>query len=323
MKVMMLHYRQDRGGGAESSLRDLSKALEMCGVEVVRWFGPVEGGIKLHRPDIVHVQTVHCVGWGRASIEWLQKNNYPHLLALHDYWPFCSGRMLLRLGDMSCAAVDGVCDGNCDNVNVFDIWGKLVNNSPTVTFNPYSVEIFERNGVKIDYCVPHGIDTDFFKPGLMKCLEAKIVTATAWPGALTKGMHILDKALKKAKLTAKCISGVSRAEVRDALREASIFVFPSCYEETFGLCLAEAMACGLACIASDVAGAKYQAEQSNAVVIVPKRDPDALAEALHRLVTMPHKRYYLGLMARSYMEQHGTLLRMGQDYVKIYQELIG
>ena len=54
------------------------------------------------------------------------------------------------------------------------------------------------------------------------------------------------------------MAGLPREKVAEGLKKAHIYVFPSVYEETWGLCLNEAMASGCACIASDVAGARAQ-----------------------------------------------------------------
>lgn len=88
--------------------------------------------------------------------------------------------------------------------------------------------------------------------------------------------------IKEAELGDRvCISGwCSPNEVRAALREASIFVFPSRYEG-FGIALVEAMAAGCPVVASDVGGIPEVVSGTSARLVSPN-DPVALAETLER-----------------------------------------
>lgn len=70
----------------------------------------------------------------------------------------------------------------------------------------------------------------------------------------------------------------SRKGVREALHEASIFVFPSRHEG-FGLALVEAMAAGCPVVASDVGGIS-EITLDTLARLVPSEDPDALAEVI-------------------------------------------
>ncbi len=229
------------------------------------------------------------------------------------------GRMLLKRGDESCSAVHGVCDGDCEFGAPNPEVAKCVNGTPTVTFNPYSAEIYRRNGIRVDAMIPHGIDVDLFSPGDG---GNGIVTSSAWPEYPTKGMHVLKAALAQIGESATLITGVPRLAVRDALRKGSIFVFPSCYQETFGLCLCEAMACGLTPVASDVCGARSQITHGVDGLLVPPRDGDALAGALRWLLDHQAERAVMGRAARVKAETQFNLQRMARDYERFYGEVI-
>ena len=105
------------------------------------------------------------------------------------------------------------------------------------------------------------------------------------------------------------------------LRTGNIFVFPSTYQETWGLCLTEAMSTGLACIASSVAGPKAQIRDGFNGLLVPPRDADALADALRRLVNDRDERERLGANARAWALEQASLRRMGRDYTRFYETL--
>ena len=92
--------------------------------------------------------------------------------------------------------------------------------------------------------------------------------------------------------------------VRDAeqeLRRASILALPS-LTEGLPLSLAEAMATGLACVATDCsAGVRLLAEHGAAARVVPRADASALAGALDGLMADDADRQQLGARAREAM----------------------
>lgn len=326
MRIMIAHYNPTQGGGAESAVRDQAEALRRLGHDVhVEFVDPIRAYIQ-QRPDIVHFHTIH-VGWHLTPLQWAQAQGIPHCISLHDYWPFCGTRMLLKAFDRPCAAVDGVCDGDCSGAPADQSVRPMVNESPVVTFNEHSAAILRRHGVRVDVVIPHGIDTGFFSPPQHgaggRPGPVQIITTSAWPEYPTKGMHVLRAALRLAGLNAKLVAHVPREQVRDELRNASVYVFPSCYEETWGLGLTEAMACGLACVSSDVCGPREQLTgEPERGILVPPRDPEALAGALKRLAFDPDLRDRLGANARAWTAEHCTLERMGRDYEAFYRQVI-
>lgn len=330
MKVLIVHYNPGTGGGAESAVRDQRKALEFCGHEVAVEYAHPERAWVRFRPDIVHFHTIH-VGLGLDILRWAQSRGIPHCLSLHDYWPFCQDRMLMKYGaapgseaDEPCAAVEGLCDGQCARAPAPDGVRELLQGTPLVTFNPDSAAIFERHGIHIAAIIPHGINTEVFSPAPGgQVAEARIVTMSAWAGYNTKGMHILRQALGQIGERAMCITGIPRERVPEELRKASIFVFPSTYQETWGLCLTEAMSTGLACIASNVCGTRAQIEDGLNGLLVPPRDATALAAALRYLIDNPAARREMGQKAREWATDNANLGRMGRNYGRFYNGLIG
>ena len=68
-------------------------------------------------------------------------------------------------------------------------------------------------------------------------------------------------------------------DVRAALSAADIFVLPSCWEG-WPLALAEAMAAGLPCVATDVPGTRDIIESGRTGLLVPSENPAALAQTV-------------------------------------------
>jgi glycosyltransferase involved in cell wall biosynthesis len=77
---------------------------------------------------------------------------------------------------------------------------------------------------------------------------------------------------------------VPHAEAADCYRNASIFCLPSVGEPAANTLL-EAMASGLPIVATDAGGVPEIVEDGKGGILVPPRDPEALADALCRILT--------------------------------------
>ncbi len=84
-----------------------------------------------------------------------------------------------------------------------------------------------------------------------------------------------------------------------------VAVFPSQGEEALGLSAAEAMACGLPVVASDLGGLP-EVVGAEAGVLVPCKDPEALARALAGLLDDEARRKAMGRCGRRRVEEHFT-----------------
>jgi glycosyltransferase involved in cell wall biosynthesis len=79
-------------------------------------------------------------------------------------------------------------------------------------------------------------------------------------------------------------SEVGRAEVRSAYARADALLFPSLWEEPWGLVPLEAMAVGVPVVATGSGGsAEYLRDGENSLIYRPREDPRALAAAVERL----------------------------------------
>lgn len=91
-------------------------------------------------------------------------------------------------------------------------------------------------------------------------------------------------------------------EVFSVLLTADVFVLPSLHESSPNA-LIEAMGIGVPSIASDVGGIADLIEAERNGVRVPPQDPEALATALHRMLTEPDFANELGKNARATIQQ--------------------
>lgn len=109
-------------------------------------------------------------------------------------------------------------------------------------------------------------------------------------------------------------------ELASAIRSADIYCLPSTYEDPFPLAIPEAMASGLAVVASR-AGGIPEAIDTFGGLLVPQGDPIALADALQQLILAPEQRAAMGLRAREAYEKFFTWRAVHQGYRVILESL--
>lgn len=104
---------------------------------------------------------------------------------------------------------------------------------------------------------------------------------------------------------------------------AALDVFSlSSVNEAFPNALGEAMACGVPCVTTDAGDAALLLGDTG--IVVPSRNPQALAEAWGRLLAMaPAERTALGQAARRRIEDHFGISKMIAAYVSVYRNVLG
>ncbi|MCP9760527.1 colanic acid biosynthesis glycosyltransferase WcaL [Aquitalea sp. S1-19] len=116
---------------------------------------------------------------------------------------------------------------------------------------------------------------------------------------------------------------LGREAVRHSYSQADVFVLPS-FAEGVPVVLMEAMASGLPCVSTRVAGIPELLIDNQTGLLVPPGDEDALFEALWRLASSPDLRSRLGAHARAWVREHyafernldqlaGCLLAIGRE----------
>jgi D-inositol-3-phosphate glycosyltransferase len=102
---------------------------------------------------------------------------------------------------------------------------------------------------------------------------------------------------------------------------ADLLVMPSHYE-SFGMVALEAMACGTPVIASRVGGLPYNVLDGITGILVPERDPEALAAEITRVLTDDALRHRLGEGAAQVARYYSWEKITGQ-IVDLYRQVIG
>lgn len=111
-----------------------------------------------------------------------------------------------------------------------------------------------------------------------------------------------------------------KENVHEYLKISDIFVLPS-IAEGMSNALLEAMACGLAVIATDVGAATEVLRQGQVGLLIRSGDEAGLTEALKKLINDKPLRTRLGEQARAVILESHSLDRVVEQYLKLYAEL--
>ncbi len=92
--------------------------------------------------------------------------------------------------------------------------------------------------------------------------------------------------------------------------------------EPFGLTPLEGMACGRPVVGSAVGGITYTIADGETGLLVPPRDPNALAERLHQLLIEPERCIQMGQAARVRVEQEFTWETVARRTSVLYESVL-
>lgn len=113
----------------------------------------------------------------------------------------------------------------------------------------------------------------------------------------------------------------SAEDVRRLMAEADVFVLPS-RSEACPLALLEAMACGCACVATDVGDVRAIIDAGGGGIVISRESPAALAAALEALAAAGEpERRCMGQRAREIVVAHYSLREQAAKHFDIYKEL--
>ncbi|MCM8800953.1 MAG: glycosyltransferase family 4 protein [Candidatus Omnitrophica bacterium] len=110
-------------------------------------------------------------------------------------------------------------------------------------------------------------------------------------------------------------------DTRQLLSVTDLFVMPS-LEEGLGLSLMEAMASGVAVVASDVGGIRNLIQHNYNGILVKPRDIEGLAKAIIEVLLDKQKKEYLGRNARLFINQHFSQEKMVLETEQVYLECL-
>ena len=286
------------------------------------------------RPDIVHLQFPYPVGeisnlfFGRATrtIISYQSDVVRQAGILQLYNPLL--RVVLRRAD------------------------RILASSPNyIRSSPYLRPL-------ADHCtvIPLGIDTERFAQPQPQSVE---VIRSHHPGPLLlfvgrlryyKGLNYLIEAMKQIEATllvigtgpeaanlgeqaylagvadkVRFLGDISDEHLPAYFQASDLFVLPSSQRsEAFGIVLLEAMATGTPLISTELnTGTSWVNQHDKTGLVVPPRNPDALAQAINSLLADDARRQQMGVNAQRRARTEFDYSLLVDRLLDLYQEVVG
>lgn len=134
----------------------------------------------------------------------------------------------------------------------------------------------------------------------------------------------LDRLIDEAGLNGRVtLIGPVRGAAKDQLlADHDIFVLPS-YVEALPMALLEAMAYGMAIVATSVGAIPSVVNDGEESILVPPGDIPALTSALQQLIANPSRRVELGARARQRCEREYGAAIGARRLAELYEEVLG
>jgi len=135
--------------------------------------------------------------------------------------------------------------------------------------------------------------------------------------ALARELGVTDRA--------RFLGRVSHEEKVACYRASDLLVLPATHRsEAFGLVQLEAQACGIPVITTDIdSGVPFVTHHGETGLVIPPRDPEALAAAMKGLLGDEELRKRYGAAGRRRVERLFSREVMTRDCLELYEDLLG
>jgi len=132
---------------------------------------------------------------------------------------------------------------------------------------------------------------------------------------------MLSEKIKDEGLEGKVLLTGFKKDVQNYLKALDVFVLSSDYEGMGSILLA-AMVLGVPVVSTDAGGAGEIVRDGETGLLVPKRNPPALAEAMLRICFDEGLRGYITAQAKENVKNRFLVSRMVNDYLELYNEIL-
>ncbi len=135
---------------------------------------------------------------------------------------------------------------------------------------------------------------------------------------------VLERMVSELGLTRRVnfVGWVARDQIADRYRQADVFVTATTWEGMPNTVL-EAMACGLPIVGTQASGLHELVRDGLNGYLVPTKDPEALAQALARLMGDGYERRRMGRESRKLAEREFAWEYIAEQYVRVYEQVMG
>ncbi len=292
------------------------------------------------RYDLVH--DVQCLGYGLLGIRAL---GLPMLTTIHH--PLTVDRRASFVRDQT--TTDAIGTMQFYPIGMQSFVARRMDRVLTSS-EASGREILRDFGVRQDRLemVWNGLDTELYSPDPAVSRRESEILCVGRASDPNKGIKTLIAALGKlpssvrltlvdaggsgdeARKWAHSVGCADRLDITGRIpnddlvnlyRRAALVVVPSRYEG-FGLPAVEAMACGTPVVATSSGALPEVIRVGSGGLLVPRDDPDALAEAVATLLERPQLRREMGTRARPLIEATFSWPRVAERTARIYQEVV-
>jgi len=118
-----------------------------------------------------------------------------------------------------------------------------------------------------------------------------------------------------------CVFAGFRDDIRDVLSSFDVFVLSSVLEG-HPIAILEAMAMAKPIVTTDINGIREQIKNGDTGILVPPRNPEALAQAIKQLIKDRREAKKLGMEARKQVEEVHDIRRQVALHEEVYKELL-
>ena len=343
-------YRYRIMGGRPYAV--LNEWMDVWNPRAVRYLKRV---IRIVRPDVVHFHNFHG-GTSVAAARAVRRMGVPCVATLHDYWAVCVN---FRLTDYRWVPCDGPSAWRCLTCRrphfpyqvpvpfrAQVLHGLMRNLSFVCLPSHFARDFLVDCGYDGDLvrAVYNGVDADAFRPPETKPQNDPVrilyVGRTSFKKGITFILDACDELHRDGvRFVLEVVGGirefvsthrdypfaeftgeVSREGLPECFQRSDVFVQPAITYETFGLSVAEAMACELPVVVTRMGGMVEVAGDAG-IVVEPRNVPEMKA-ALKQLIEDPELRANLGRRGRERMLEKFTWERCVEEYMGLYGEAV-
>ncbi|HON96437.1 MAG TPA: glycosyltransferase family 4 protein, partial [Deltaproteobacteria bacterium] len=235
-----------------------------------------------------------------------------------------------------------------------DSWWRLMHRNPGVvscldaliTVSSREAAYFEQYLPGRVHFIPHGIDTDFFRPGadLAGREPIRCVFSGKWLRDIGTLARVMDSVLKqKPEIRFEMIvprdkrddpgfyhlarynqitwhADLSDEQLLKIYQQSSMLVLPM-IDCTANNALLEAMACALPVVSTRIGGMPDYTDDAFAELL-PGGDAEGMTRAVIRLSEDPQRRRSMGIAARAYAERHFRWDDVARKTGDMYREIL-
>ncbi len=209
----------------------------------------------------------------------------------------------------------------------------LGNGVDLVRFQPRPAEasaVRQTLGVRDDQVVAGVVGRLVWEKGFAELFDAarrlrrtrpEVVVVVVGPTDPAKSGSLTQADLDRARAEASVMFLGEHREVEALYPGFDLFVLAS-HREGFPRAAMEAAACGLPIVASDIRGCRQVVDHGHTGLLVPARDPAALADAIETLAADPIRRQAMGRAARAHAESEFDDRRVIDRTLDTYRRLL-